>query len=749
MRQLTLFDYQIKQVNFLLHGEGRGDPRWKILVSPTSSGKSAVLKSALALRPSGLRAVVLTPQINLERSLLRSERYVVGGDRVEFHSDGWSPMREDREWSWEKFAAAADGGVALGTHARGVLLPMPEGLSLSSTLLVVDEAHHAGQGNKLYKLLAWAHRHGATIWMVTATPERANQRRLVPETIEPQQHVLPHVELMRRGWPSKILFRTYALGSAPEVIRGDGELVQADYETLIGILRADERRTYVGVSPGSSVNLARGLESELLRAGFSSDEILITTGDDLVTTDTGLMGRAEFVEQALEDRRRRVATEGWRAAYRVLIDCRRCGEGMDEPTLSRLVVYGVPTSLPAFIQRIGRLLRRKRGMDGQPTWAGYPEAWCDEVEVVMLVPRLDRDREDTTNILLLTACYFNAPDVARDYMELWEGYCQRLPPRMLRHAREFQTQLPAEVARQRLLVRGLFGVPAHGETHTTLLQAAQRLHKYLGLHAAALGSEVAAGLDHLACEPDREVATQLLQTLLTDVADKHPEVLKALQMALAEVTDLPIDGGAIVETEGGQRSAAAVLTDQRVFVNALYQRFMGVVLEYPNLVVPAGEKLAQGLVDGHRRALTADDIEAIGRRLAQERDAVYDLPVAEIRRVLQSYTRDTGRRLGDLVGVDEDLSRYVGYVYRQSDLARSIERRWPKFLNLSKAVVLDQYLGSGPPTSSGRLPPVREVLQALKGTSVTLAARLRNRRWSRTTPNLLAEAIAVHLGWRS
>ena len=101
------------------------------------------------------------------------------------------------------------------------------------------------------------------------------------------------------------------------------------------------------------------------------------------------------------------------------------------------------------------------------------------------------------------------------------------------------------------------------------------------------------------------------------------------------------------------------------------------------------------------------------------------------------------------MGVDEDLSRYVGYVFRQSDLARSIERRWPEFLNLAKVVVLDQYLTDGVPLA-GRMPPAHEVERILKGTSVTLAARLRDRRWNRTkAPNLLAEAIALRLGWRS
>lgn len=756
MREITLYDYQIEQVDFLLRDEVRlGDPRWKIVVSPTSSGKSAVIKSALALRAQrgdDLRAVVLTPQINLERSLLRPERYVVGDERAAFPAEAWAPMREDRDWSWERFVDVGEtSGVAIGTHARGALLSTPEDVDLSAVVLVVDEAHHAGQGNKLYRLLAWAHRRGASIWMFTATPERANRRRLVPDAVEPQQYVLPHVELMRRGWPSKISFRTFALGSTPEVVRGDGELVPSDYEIIVNLLQSDERRTYVGVSPGSSVSLAKGLEAALVQAGFDPKEILITTGNDVVTTEEGAIQRADYVERALEERRQRVAVEGWRAAYRVLIDCRRCGEGMDEPTLSRLVVYGVPTSLPAFIQRIGRLMRRKRGPDGRPSWAGFPEAWCDEVEVVMLVPRFDKDRENTTSVLLLTACYFNAPDVARDYMELWEGFCQRLPPRMLQYAMDFQSQLPEELARQRLLVRGLFGVPAHGEDHTTLAQAVDRLHEHLDLPPET-PAKLVEGIERAADEPDREVAAQLLQTLLMDVADENPAVLKAMQQAIAEVADLTVDGGTLVESDGGRTVRPALVqaeAERSAFTNALYAKFMEVAREFAEVVVPAREKLAQGLVDGHRGALTADDIEAIGRRLAQERDAVYDLPVGEVRRVLREYTRDTGRLLGDLVGVDEDLSRYVGFVYRQSDLARSIERRWPEFLDLRKAAVLEAHLDDALAPLAGRLPSAAAVEQALGGGSARLAARLRERRWVKSGPNLLAEAIALRLGWRA
>lgn len=649
-RILKLYAYQDQQVEFLLGPTSKlEDPRWRMLVGPTSSGKSAVIKTAVRLAIArGLfsTALVLTSRRSLEESLKRSEVYErESGEVVEFPADLWTELRNGNS------AVAWNPGVTgIWTQQGAVRIAQDDTTSLSHAVVIVDEAHHHGAGTELYRWLVRAWERGATIWSFTGTPERNDGLPLCP--VDPDVTVLAQTTLMRLGWPKRVVFTTLRMRS-PADQRARGELLDSDYEALVSVLTESTRRTLVAVTPGNSVMLAENLERNLRAAGVK-DRILITTGTDTVESELGSLPRAIYVERVLEADRKLLDEGRVDETLRYMIDCRRCVEGMDAPGLSRLVSYGVPTSLQALIQRLGRLMRRK---DQIP---GFDPEHRDTVEVIFAVPETADDaraRAAAVAQLIQIACYLNAPDVSHDYMEFWNDIVrnQRLPPYALQAMRE-RERLPEETALLNRRVLEL-GVPGYGRR--------------------ALNFEDLLGNVEKHAESPEE-ALSLLERMLQYGAEAEPAILDKMKTALHDAYQIPILPGT---PEDRDRVAA-------LYNNALFERFKAIAQEYADLVVPIERRMLRGL----EGALTPELIEKIGRDMAQARDAVYDKSIDEIADIIDGFKAKHGRNVGEARGVDDDLSEFVGFVYSLSDLERSIRRQWPG-MDIAKLVVIHRAHG--------------------------------------------------------
>lgn len=627
----SLYEYQEKQINQLLNSP----TRWVRMVGPTGSGKSAVMQCAQVLAvESGKfsKAVTLVPAIVIEEAFCRAESYSFSdGTVIETPAQTWVRARNvglDFE-SPEKFVIA--------THNKAARLDKPD-IDFKSMLFVVDEAHHHGEGTALYDFLVWVHDRGASVWDFTATPERSNRARLNPPDVELTVHVLSQVQLMRMGWPKKVRLNTVRM-STPVRERAAGKLLAQDYETLVRLIKETDRQTLVCVTPGYSVLLAKELEEELTRTGYDKNKILIATGDDFVGTES----RSSYVDNRIAEDKALLEAGRWREITSCVIDCRRCAEGVDMPALSRVIQYGVPTSLVLVIQRIGRTLRRK---DNIP---GFPKDWAESVEFIAAVPDSGDDFEAkrrATEQFVQIACYLNSPDTAYDYMILWDDIIkgQRLPPRSARKVQALVERTPDDAVRIRKVLLEL-GVSVRGGPAPTLNVINERIRRYVEKNVDGTTEE------------QIEEALVLLDEVIPLAAQVEPKVLDRFR----SVTSAALGG---VSRDSAEDSTIC---------RKLLESYEQVCREFAHLVVPIQSQFFNGLTG----ILGPDEIENIGQRLVTCRDAVFDIEFDEIIRIINTFKKSKGRAPGTLTNVDDELTEYVGFKYFSSDLNRSIARRWP------------------------------------------------------------------------
>ncbi len=420
---MKLRPYQNGQLQYFLRHIGAP---WNdlefLLSSPTGSGKTLVTQCVVSnlMRGRIKRCLVITPQRQIEAGFIPSGDFTLGtymGD-LTIRRDEWETKRESTQ-DVAAFLAATNTAVkVMVTTHNGVVRWNNNGPflpdDLSGILLVVDEAHRAGDENSLGKdfIAAWKARGGYILYL-TATPFRTDGGSVIPDDVRRQvRTIAEHADGIHA--PSDLQVRAEAIALQATTVnqykghtqaRGSQEVSCDD---IIALMKADNWPKSVVVVPATgSVKWASLLEKKLKAEGRRVRNV-VGTADDAATWN------GEQDDLTLLLNRERAVVDYRDSEVDVILACKRFDEGTDWPLCSHLYNIGVPGAFNLILQRWGRTMRLKRGI------ANYPQEHLDTACITFLVPHLseavwDKFAARHKDHVFLLGCFLHDMKTAQAY----------------------------------------------------------------------------------------------------------------------------------------------------------------------------------------------------------------------------------------------------------------------------------------------------------------------------------------------
>lgn len=672
---ITLHTHQDDAVDHLLQAlstEGaRSGTRWTSVVMPTASGKTIVVQVALrlALRRRDIRgALVVTPMQHTEDAFALGHRvsYRPSGAKrrrqLSFSESSWVVLRRseqegddvrdrDRDRERERVhlrcrrtlleGSPGKSPAILTTHAQaircyklGVFPP-----DLSGWIFVLDEGHHGGEdGTVLYDLAEEWHRRGGIVWTVTATPFRSDRRPIAPTDLGVRPFVVTYAELQSKGLLPRIRLRVIEIASEG---RPAGRLLDADVERIVDLVAAEreggvDRTTIVNVASGEATTLSRKFVAAFRNGGYAEEAVHDAVGESDKVRDA---------TRSMLARERQIArSEGYGATgVRVVVSCKRFGEGADFPTCSHVVSVGISTSLVSVVQHLGRGARSKESIPG------YPAVWKDEVLFTLLVPKLEDSEEESLRQsarLVQIACALQCSDTALDLQVFWEDLVRnfRLPP-AIRMGRPGISRL------------GALSCEELADARWVGLEAAAWLEEITG-EVPSIG-EVVDEIERRLGRDGAHVITKLLEL----VSDDHADLADAMKEAMARVFE---DLKEAVET--GRMAEEPEI--RNLYREALHGAMLDVATRYRTLSCTVDLQIARGF-EGR---LCGADMRRIVLDVEKGRNQALDLSDEDlVRNVIDPYRRRYGR-MPDLKVGDVDISVLTGTRHTLQDYDRHLRR---------------------------------------------------------------------------
>lgn len=427
MIECTLYPGQVEAHRTLYSFWSAGDPIFG-LVSPTGSGKSAIVQSLIVRLESesakgrrGCKSVfVIVPQTHIQDSFRRLSTIEISGEKT--YSTGtktWLPERSTTTKRLTSMMRARGRSQWFGVtcsyqrlqnalteaQARG-------SLSLTGRLLVVDEAHHAGDSvTNLHRLTKTWTKLGGRVLLVTATPYRHDGREVFkdgqPRYLKTIAEYAMDVDNEGRNlaptrmWMCAERLSGYVVTTRKEL---DGDACPPEVSghatlALTSQWARDGRPKLVVVVPShGSKNWAARVQKAFEKRGA---RVLNAVGMDVATK--------KKLRDCLE--REALVTQWGHSEVDVILACRRFDEGTDWPACSHLYVIGFPRSLPLTIQRWGRTFRSKRLIEGHT----HPE----DAKIVFFCPDPSQVDQDVMRLhrqaALFAACHLHDYQTAQQY----------------------------------------------------------------------------------------------------------------------------------------------------------------------------------------------------------------------------------------------------------------------------------------------------------------------------------------------
>lgn len=423
MRTIVLYPYQYLDVDELIGFYRAGSPHVALLYC-TGAGKT-VTSLSLVARLMGDAWIPFNPRIT--HTLVAAPTLIIKEafdqacvcDRDRAYS---TPIVEDLGGldDWQQFLAYPTyDHIKRTTHVRlSQLVEYIKEDIARNKLLVIDEAHHTGEGKSFTAFRdAWLAA-GGLVLSLTATPERADDLQAIPDDV-PRR-----ARSMTSQMEAKL---------APERLQSDIVLVAGeattDKDTAMQPLDPNE----VGLSmschwvrdhkPKSILRLkgigeaskhrrmllalARSVRAQGGRVFVASEthqkdpeldamnrEVL-----DFVRSKTGYIGAGDINEiLSYEDSLSRYEE----SSVDVILGMQSVLEGLNWQICSHTYFVGVPMHLLALVQGIGRAMRNRRSFET------YPETWRLDSKVVMLASAETHLAEEAhKKQMLVVACYLS------------------------------------------------------------------------------------------------------------------------------------------------------------------------------------------------------------------------------------------------------------------------------------------------------------------------------------------------------
>jgi hypothetical protein len=406
-----------------------------LVEQPTGSGKTVQIVTLVAMQ-LGRRfshAVISAPQEQIEQGFTKRDYNIVAFPdsqgvavpSIQVPNEGHNALIKGardsknlrsvkRVIQYLRQSGPQDHAFAC-THAALNRLPaadLPN--DLSGKALFIDEAHHASADGLSRLVTLWRER-GGQLFFFTATPYRGDYRPVKLEGMKPfRRSLAEHME--QRFAPRQLESEIVALGQPSDtitagILMGEEPLPSSYIEpTVAAICRRwleDGRpKAIVRVPPmrgGLSGELVGGLIQALSSQGA---RVLDATG-------TGAADKQRFLNALKAEQKRSYST----SAFDAMVGIQRVLEGTDWPVCSAVYCVGMPGSLNAVVQLLGRAMRLK-GED-------YPAAQRDRARLVFLVPcgggtALANLSIDHSRHALLTCCFLADHEVGQEWIVLRE-----------------------------------------------------------------------------------------------------------------------------------------------------------------------------------------------------------------------------------------------------------------------------------------------------------------------------------------
>ncbi len=428
-----------------------GDPVFG-LVSPTGSGKSAIVRSLIArLRSESSRgrrgckaAFVIVPQTHIQDSFRQLGDIAIEGDPT--YTSGPKMWLSEQDTTTARLAAMLRSrgrsarfaatcsyqrlrNALAEAASKGAAARFTGTVPLQGKLLVVDEGHHAGESvTQLHALTkAWVE-HGGRVLIVTATPYRNDSKAVFkdgqPRYVKTIAEYALDVDNQGRPlapsnmWMCAERLSGYVVRTKKE-LDGDECPEEITGHATLSLTRQWEKdgrpKTALIVPSHGSRKWAEQIQRSFEKRGA---RVLNAVGTEQSTKKALRECLAREVD----------VTQWGYSEVDVIIACRRFDEGTDWPLCSHIYVIGFPRSLPLTIQRWGRTLRSKRLIEGH----SHP----NDAKIVFFCPDPSNVDEDTMvhhrQAAVLAACHLHDYQTAQQYV------------RRLRVSKEIEDSLKAQ-----------------------------------------------------------------------------------------------------------------------------------------------------------------------------------------------------------------------------------------------------------------------------------------------------------------
>jgi superfamily II DNA or RNA helicase len=428
---------------------------------------------------------------------------------------------------------------------------------LSGKALFLDEAHHASADGLSEIVSLWRER-GGLLYFFTATPYRGDGRPVALDGMRLYRRSL--AEHMAEGFaPRHLESEIVVLGHRGDRITGGiftgEEALPTGYydETICKICRrwTDDGRPKAIVRVPPMRGGSGGLVARLIHALTSQGaRVLDATG-------TGAEDKRRFL-QALKAEKTRSHVE---SRYDVIVGIQRVMEGTDWPVCGAIYCVGMPSSLNAVVQLLGRAMRPK-GED-------YPEQHRDRAQLVFFVPcgggsALAELSIDHSRHTLLTCCFLADHEIGQEWIvvrQIHRGIQDALGSREqnpttadaeneanepLATGVRGEVELALANAREQILGDGR--EPTLGEV---VQQAMQARNDLPGTAFRQVAAEILAAQQEEGLKVGEAIRREIARRLRI-----HPEVKKAMEEAFAavlqEFRDVTLQESVVLESVGRQ-----------------------------------------------------------------------------------------------------------------------------------------------------------------------------------------------------
>ena len=386
--QKTLRPYQAVQLRDLTRY--LGESAEVVLVAPTGAGKTLIIQSLVSnlVNPQELRAghfqgaVIVVPQLQIEDGFSVDEDQTLSFEPEEGEVLNPCPLailttdwikgrdREHEGQTRRKFLDYLRSPRVKGmiTTHQAISLWLTKHLKewperLDDRLLVIDEAHLAGEGNKLGQVARLWVRRGGKVLYATATPWRGDGKLVAPDNGSWAVRTLAeHIEGGEFA-PGKLEVRTHLTSLRADTVAqvaGDklGEGDRAESCADIVRLWCEDGR------PKAVINVPLDARSQAWAQAL--EETFMSLPDPPRVHNA--VGQGVEVAQALQGvlKSERKVERYQDSQVDVFIACRRFELGTDWKLCSHVYNVGLTSSFSRILQMLGRALRDKKGIEGYP-----------------------------------------------------------------------------------------------------------------------------------------------------------------------------------------------------------------------------------------------------------------------------------------------------------------------------------------------------------------------------------------------